>query len=74
MPHRNRDSSWESNGSLRCAGMDSEKVGVLEPGQTVGLALKRQNEAGMIRCKLVLPSNGAVAWCAAPGCPFLLNA
>ena len=44
------------------AGMDSEKVGVLEAGQTVGLALKRENEAGMTRCKLVLPSNGAVCW------------
>ena len=42
--------------------MDSEKVGVLEAGQTVGLALKRENEAGMTRCKLVLPSNGAVCW------------
>jgi len=51
--------------------MDSEKVGVLEAGQTVGLALKRQNEAGMTRCKLVLPSNGAVCWSVAPGFPCL---
>jgi hypothetical protein len=42
--------------------MDSEKVGVLEAGEIVGLALKRQNEAGMTRCKLVLPFNGAVCW------------
>lgn len=47
--------------------MDSEKVGVLEAGQTVGVALKRQNEAGIIRCKLVIPSNGAVCWCAPSG-------
>ena len=46
------------------AGMDSEKVGVLEAGQTVGLALRRQNEAGIMRCKLVILSNGVVCWCA----------
>ena len=43
-------------------GMDSEKVGVLEVGEMVGLAFLRSNEADITRCKLVLPANGAICW------------
>ena len=54
--------------------MDSEKVGVLEVGEVVGLALKRKNNADLTRCKLVLPSNGAVCWCdISPPCPPLVR-
>jgi hypothetical protein len=58
---------------LQRVGMDSEKVGVLEAGQTVGLALKRQNNAGVTRCKLVLPSNGVVCWYATSRCFELME-
>jgi hypothetical protein len=42
--------------------MDSPKVGVLEVGETVMVAERRENEASIFRCKFIAP-NGAICWC-----------
>ena len=41
--------------------MDSPKVGVLEVGETVMVAERRENEASIFRCKFIAP-NGAICW------------
>ena len=45
--------------------MDSEKCGVLEAGAVFHCAWRKRNQAGITRCKLVLP-DGTVSWCAPP--------
>jgi len=48
--------------------MDSQKLGVLEAGETVMVAERRKNEADIYRCKFIAPGGG-IAWCApAPKC------
>ena len=42
--------------------MDSQKLGVLEVGDTVLVAERRENEANIFRCKFVAP-NGGISWC-----------
>ena len=42
--------------------MDSQKLGVLEVGETVHVAERRENEANIFRCKFVAP-NGGISWC-----------
>lgn len=49
--------------------MDSEKCGVLEAGAVFHCAWRKRNQAGITRCKLVLP-DGTVSWCV----PLLLPA
>ena len=41
--------------------MDSPKVGVLEVGETVMVAERREHEASIFRCKFIAP-NGATCW------------
>ena len=41
--------------------MDSAQLGVLEVGETIMLATRKQNEASIWRCKF-LTSTGIVAW------------
>ena len=43
--------------------MDSQKLGVLEAGETVMVAERRKNEADIYRCKFIAPGGG-IAWCA----------